>query len=97
MSCKCELSGVGVMSGNKVSHSVRRTKRKFKPNLQSMSFYSTLINQKYNFRATPNCLSTIEKIGGFDEYMIKVDKGLLSIKARRVKALIVQKLSQQGV
>lgn len=34
MSTCCEICGKGPMFGNKVSHSNRKTRRKWKPNLQ---------------------------------------------------------------
>ena len=34
MAQRCELCGKGPMSGNNVSHSKRRTRRRFMPNLQ---------------------------------------------------------------
>ncbi|MDD4527310.1 MAG: 50S ribosomal protein L28 [Candidatus Margulisbacteria bacterium] len=34
MAKKCEVCGKGPMSGNNVSHSKRRTRRRFLPNLQ---------------------------------------------------------------
>jgi len=35
----CQVTGKKVMSGNNVSHSLRRTKRKFYPNLLTKKFY----------------------------------------------------------
>ena len=39
MSRICQVTGKAVMSGNNVSHSKRRTKRKFYPNLQTKKFF----------------------------------------------------------
>ena len=39
MSRICEITGKKVMSGNNVSHSNIKTKRKFYPNLQTKKFY----------------------------------------------------------
>ena len=36
MSRKCEICGKGQVSGNNVSHSVRRTRRKWDANIQSV-------------------------------------------------------------
>ena len=38
MSRICDITGKKVMVGNNVSHSNRKTKRKFYPNLQTKSF-----------------------------------------------------------
>jgi large subunit ribosomal protein L28 len=37
MSRRCMISGKGPMSGNNVSHAKNRTKRKFLPNLRTVS------------------------------------------------------------
>ena len=42
MSRVCELTGKKVMAGNNVSHAKNRTKRRFLPNLQSISFMSEI-------------------------------------------------------
>lgn len=39
MSRICEITGKGMMVGNKVSHSNIKTKRRFYPNLQTKKFY----------------------------------------------------------
>lgn len=39
MSRICQITGKKVMVGNNVSHSKRRTKRKFYPNLMKRKFY----------------------------------------------------------
>jgi large subunit ribosomal protein L28 len=39
MSQICQITGKGVMGGNNVSHSKRRTKRKYYPNLFVKKFY----------------------------------------------------------
>lgn len=39
MSKICQIIGKKVISGNNVSHSMRRTKRKFYPNLFTRKFY----------------------------------------------------------
>lgn len=39
MSRVCEITGKKVMVGNNVSHSQRKTKRRFYPNLQRKRFY----------------------------------------------------------
>ncbi|MDY0343926.1 MAG: 50S ribosomal protein L28 [Lentimicrobium sp.] len=39
MSRVCEITGKGMMVGNKVSHSNIKTKRRFYPNLQTKKFY----------------------------------------------------------
>ncbi len=36
---RCQVTGKGPMTGNNVSHSQRKTKRRFEPNLQNVTLY----------------------------------------------------------
>ena len=49
----------GVLVGNKVSHSNRKTKRTFAPNLQKFTFTSEVLEQKISFKAVPSTMKTI--------------------------------------
>lgn len=91
MSRECELSGVGVLFGNNVSHSQRKTRRKFKPNLHEVRLTSDLTGISYKFRITPRCLSSIEKKGGFDEFIVKAKDCNLSQKAILAKKAVMLK------
>lgn len=55
MTRKCELCGKGSMVGNNVSHSKRRTKRRFLPNLQEKQ-----IDGKKSVICT-SCIRTLAK------------------------------------
>ncbi len=91
MSRKCELSGVSVLHGNKVSHSQRKTRRRFKPNLKVVRFASNITGQKYRFLINTRCIRSIEKIGDFDTYMLKTSSDVLSYRAQIVKRKIVKR------
>ena len=91
MSRRCELSGVGVLHGNKVSHSQRKTRRRFEPNLRVVRFISDLIGQEYRLSVNAKCMRSVEKVGGFDAYMLKVSSDILSDKAQMIKRKIVEK------
>ena len=45
MARRCELTGKGVMTGHHVSHANNKTKRVFRPNLQSVSLASEALGQ----------------------------------------------------
>ncbi len=91
MSRKCELSSVGVLYGNKVSHSQRKTRRCFKPNLKVMRYMSELTGQEYKLSVNAKCIRSVEKAGGFDLYMINISADLLSDKAQMIQRKIVKK------
>lgn len=90
MSKKCELTGVGVMYGNNVSHSQRKTRRRFEPNLRSVKFLSSITSQEYRLSVSAKCIRSVEKMGGFDEYMQKVRSDLLSLRAKNIRKQIVK-------
>ena len=63
MSRVCQLTGKSVMVGNNVSHSKRRTKRKFLPNLISKRFFLVEEGQYITLKISTSALRTINKKG----------------------------------
>jgi large subunit ribosomal protein L28 len=63
MSRVCQLTGKSVMVGNNVSHSKRRTKRKFLPNLISKRFFIPEENDYITLKISTSALRTINKKG----------------------------------
>ncbi len=63
MSRVCEISGKKVMSGNNVSHSLRRTKRKFYPNLITKRFYIPEEDKWIKLKISTSTLRNINKKG----------------------------------
>lgn len=59
----CELTGKRVMSGNNVSHSQRKTKRKFYPNIVKKRFYIESEDKWITLKVAASTLRTINKIG----------------------------------
>lgn len=63
MSRVCQLTGKRVITGNNVSHSKRRTKRKFSPNLVKKKFYLPEEDQHVTLKVSTSALRTINKKG----------------------------------
>ena len=61
MSKVCQITGKKVMVGNNVSHSKRRTKRKFYPNLQTKKFFIPETGEWVILKVSVNALRTINK------------------------------------
>ena len=59
----CELTGKKVMSGNKVSHSNIKTRRKFHPNLQTKKFFIPEEDKWITLTISTSALRTINKKG----------------------------------
>ncbi len=59
----CEITGKTAMVGNNVSHSNRRTKRKFNPNLKTKRFWCEAENRWITLKVTAAGIKTINKKG----------------------------------
>jgi large subunit ribosomal protein L28 len=63
MSKVCELTGKRPMSGHYVSHSNRKTKRKFLPNLEKKKFFIPELDEWVELKVSVAALRTINKKG----------------------------------
>jgi len=63
MSRICEITGKTYMKGNKVSHSNKKTKRVFHPNLQTRTFYIPEENRHITLKVSTEGLRNINKKG----------------------------------
>ncbi len=59
----CELTGKKTISGNNVSHSNRKTRRKFYPNLQEKRFFIPEENRWVTLKVSTSAIRTINKKG----------------------------------
>jgi len=93
MSRRCELTGVGPMVGHSVSHSNVKTKRRFLPSLRQTALQSDALGQSFRLKITNAALRTLDFRGGLDVFLIKADDAELSLRARRLKKQIKDKLA----
>lgn len=63
MSRICQITGKKMMVGNNVSHSKRRTKRRFYPNLFKKKFYLPHEERWVNLKVSAAGIRIINKIG----------------------------------
>lgn len=96
MSRKCELLGTGVMSGNNVSHSNRKTKRRFLPNLQNLSFRSDALGNNISLKITAATLRTVNKYGNIDSFLVNCRHSKLTDLGKSLKLQIKKKLIESG-
>lgn len=59
----CQITGKKAMVGNNVSHSIRRTKRKFYPNLFSKKYYLQIEDRWITLKVSAAGMRTINKLG----------------------------------
>lgn len=69
----CDLTGKGPMFGHKVSHSNRKTKRKFLPNLQKKKFFVPELNRWMELKVSTAALKIINKKGLYN-YLKELEK-----------------------
>ena len=73
MSRVCQLTGKKVLVGNNVSHSNKKTKRKFYPNLQLKKFYIPETDDYVTLKLSTNAIRTINKKGIY-QYLKELEK-----------------------
>lgn len=93
MSRKCDITNISVVTGNNVSHSNRKTKRRFTPNLHSVTLISDALKQKMKLRVAIRTLRTIEFKGGLDNFLLSQPAKKLTEKALNLKNKIRKKIN----
>ena len=85
MSRRCELSGKGVLTGNRVSHSNIKSRRRYLPNLNPVTLQSDALGRSFRFRISAPALRSVDHRGGLDAYLAKAKDEELSPRALKVK------------
>ena len=88
MSLRCPVTGKGVQVGHNVSHSNVKTKRRFLPNLQTLSLLSDTLGP-IRLRLSTSAIRTIDKNGGLDAFLKGTPSGKLSPEIRRLKRRVL--------
>ena len=66
MSKVCQLTGKRPVTGNNVSHSNRKTKRRFLPNIQKKRYYIPETDQWATLKLSTSDMRTIDKRGVYE-------------------------------
>jgi large subunit ribosomal protein L28 len=96
MSRRCELTGKTALVGHKVSHSNRKTKRRFLPNLCNVTMMSDALGRSVKLRISANALRTVDHRGGLDAFLVKAKADDLSPKALELKRQVEKKRTAAG-
>ena len=91
MSRRCDLTGKTAQTGHKVSHSNRKTKRRFLPNLLNVTMTSDSLGRAVRLRISANALKSVDHRGGLDAFLIKAKDEDLSPRVRQLKRQIASK------
>ena len=92
MARRCHLTGTETIFGHNVSHSNRKTSRRFDPNLQQATLYSEALRRNVGLRVTTRALRSVTKGGGIDAYLLSVDDVKLAPEGLRLKRAVKRAL-----
>lgn len=97
MSRHCELTGVGPMTGHRVSHSNIKSKRRFEVNLIPVKLRSETLDRTFSLRIAAKALRTVDKLGGLDAFLAKAKVDDLSDRVAKIKRDIDKKAAETGL
>ena len=63
MSARCQVTGRTVSFGNTVSHSHRRTSRRWSPNIQTKTYYLASEDRRVTLRVSTKGIKVIDRDG----------------------------------
>ena len=66
MSKVCQLTGKRPITGNNVSHSNRKTKRRFLPNIQSKRYFIPELEKWVTLKVSTKAMRNINKLGIYE-------------------------------
>ena len=73
MSKVCQLTGKRPISGNNVSHSNRKTKRRFVPNVHTKRFFIPELDKWVTLRLSAKAMRTMNKKGIY-AYLLELEQ-----------------------
>ena len=88
MARRCDLTDIDVLSGNNVSHSNRKNKRRFLPNIQTVTLRSGILNSSMRMNLAARTIRSIDKNGGLDLFLINSKSSNLSEYANKLRRKI---------
>lgn len=95
MAKRCDLTGVGVQTGNNVSHANNKTRRRFLPNVQNVSLQSEALGNNVSLKVTAATLRSVEHNGGLDGYLLTTSNNKLTTAAQTLKRRIQRALKSK--
>ena len=86
MSRKCELSGKGPTTGNKVSHSNIKTRTRWLPNLHQKKYLIPELGLTLRLKLSSRAIRTIDKLGGISAAIRKAKTQDLSPRLQTIQS-----------
>ena len=88
MARRCALTGKGVLTGNNVSHSNNKSRRRYLPNIQVATLMSETLGEAVRLKVAVAAIRTVEHRGGLDAFLISTKAAELPPELRRLKRRI---------
>ena len=85
MARRCALTGKGVLTGNNVSHSNIKSRRRYLPNIQVTTLLSETLGETVRVKVAASTIRTVEHRGGLDAYLMSAKASELPADLRRLK------------
>ncbi|MBF0147099.1 MAG: 50S ribosomal protein L28 [Magnetococcales bacterium] len=95
MARKHVLGGKAPQTGNKVSHSNRKSRRKWLPNMQKKAVYSMALGRSIRLSMPASLIRTLDFAGGLDNFLLSQSTEDLSRSMRRLQALIREQVQKE--
>ncbi|MBF0339967.1 MAG: 50S ribosomal protein L28 [Magnetococcales bacterium] len=92
MTRKLTLGGKAPQTGYRVSHSHRRTKHAWLPNIQKRALFSMSLGQSFSMTLPTETIRSVDKAGGLDNYLMQLAPDTLNEPMRRLQARIRQRV-----
>jgi len=90
MSRICELTGRRPETGNKVSHSNRKTRTRWLPNLKTKKFFVLELKDSITLYLSARAIKTIDKHGGLVPALFNAKESDLSENLKRLKRRVTK-------
>ena len=88
MARRCALTGKGVLTGNNVSHSNIKSRRRYLPNVQVTTLLSETLGETVRLKVAASTIRTVEHRGGLDAFLMDAKAADLPADLRRLKRRI---------
>ena len=88
MARRCALTGKGVLTGNNVSHSNIKSRRRYLPNIQVTTLLSETLGESVRVKVAASTIRTVEHRGGLDAFLMDAKAADLPADLRRLKRRI---------
>lgn len=96
MSRTCSLTGTKAQYGHKVSHSNRKSNRRFQVNVQNVTLYSELLRKSVPLKVSAATLRSVDHNGGLDKYLLTAKAANLTPEGQKLRRQVKKALLKAG-